>query len=125
MNRVMKEEARKHQAAREGLSESELRELELYEARKRKLESRARNIHFELFPEEYDFMMDSISDAKDRRRGINPMSEEYTECANARRKELGVSPLGPNGMPVSKESWEVAYIEAERKLHPVTTGGNS
>ena len=32
---------------------------------------------YELFSEEQDHMFDSISDAKDRAKGINPMSNEY------------------------------------------------
>lgn len=111
MNRAKKEEARKLREAYENMSKKELEELD----RKRQIEALARGIHHELFPEEYDFMMDSISDAKDRRRGINPMSEEYTERVNARRKELSVPPLGPNGLPTCKTSWEVAYAEAEKR----------
>ncbi|GAA3977732.1 hypothetical protein [Allohahella marinimesophila] len=109
MNRAEKEMAKKHAEERKGLSEAEYRQLDLAEALGRK-------VHYEMFPEEYDFKMDSISDAKDRRRGKNPMSSEYTDKVNARRKELGVSPLGTNGMPTDNSSEEAARQEALRRL---------
>lgn len=112
MNKAKKEAARKLREAYENLSPEELQEFE----RNRRIESLAEQIHHELFPEEYDFMMDSISDAKDRRRGINPMSDDHTAKVNARREELGVSPLGDNGMPTDNSSWEVAHAEAIRRL---------
>lgn len=112
MNKAKKEEARKLREAYENLSKEELKEFE----RKRRIEALAEQIHVELFPEEYDFMMDSTSDANDRRRGINPMSADYTAKVNARREELGVSPLGGNGMPTDNSSWDVASAEAIRRL---------
>ena len=72
MNKATKEAARKLREAYENLSQEELQEFE----RKQRIKSVAEQIHCEFFPEEYDFMMDSISDAKDRRRGINPMSDD-------------------------------------------------
>jgi hypothetical protein len=109
MNRAEKEIAKKRAEERRDLSDEECRKLDLAEALEKK-------VHYEMFPEEYDFMMDSISDAKDRRRGENPMSSEYTAKVNARRKELGVSPLGPNGMPTDKSSEEATRKEAFRRL---------
>ena len=112
MNKAKKEEARKLRETYENLSPEELQEFE----RKQRIMALAKEIHSEMFPEEYDFMMDSNADANDRRRGINPMSEEYTERVNARRKELDVPPLGPDGLPTCRASWEVAYAEAEKRL---------
>lgn len=112
MNRAKKEEAKKLREAYESMSPEELEEFE----RKRRIKSLAERIHSELFPEEYDFMMDSIADAKDRRRGLNPMNADYTTKVNARREELGVSPLADNGMPTDNSSWEVAHAEAIRRL---------
>jgi hypothetical protein len=109
MNRVEKEMAKKRAAKREGLSDEEVRKLDLYE-------TMVKEIHFELFPEEYDCMMDSNADATDRRRGKNPMNSEYTEKVNTRRKEMGVPPLGANGMPTDNRSWEVAKEEAQRQM---------
>jgi len=54
---------------------------------------RATELHAALFPEEYDCVYDSISEAKDRRRGISPMSAEYIAKTNARRKLLGFAPF--------------------------------
>lgn len=116
MNRAKKEEARKNRQAREGLSDRQLEELEANEAHERKLAALAKNIHHEMFPEEYDFMMDSNSDATRRRRGINPMRAEYTERVNARRKQLGVPPLGSDGLPTCRTSWDIAYTEAKKRL---------
>ena len=48
-------------------------------------------LHLILFPEEYDHMCDSHCDAKDRRRGINPMSQAYQDEVNQRRAQLGVA----------------------------------
>ena len=53
-------------------------------------------IHYHYFPEEYDFHYDSLADARDRKRGIDPMSQDYTEGVNARRVALGVQPLNEN-----------------------------
>ncbi len=53
----------------------------------------ARELHAALFPEEYDHMYDSRSEAKDRLRSINPMNAEYIEKANALRAQLGFAPF--------------------------------
>lgn len=52
--------------------------------------------HSKLFPEEYDCMYDSVSEAKARRRGINPMRESYQKEVNLRRLKLGVKPYMGN-----------------------------
>lgn len=112
MNKVKKEEARKLREAYENLSPMELQEFE----QQRRIKALAKQVHSEMFPEEYDFMMDSIADVKDRRRGINPMSADYTARVNARREVLGVSPLGASGMPIDNSSWDVASTEALKRL---------
>jgi len=68
------------------------------ENKKRLKEIEARNaplndLHSELFPEEYDFIYDSIADKRDRNSGINPMSQEYQDRVNKRRLEMGVAPF--------------------------------
>ena len=110
MNRVAKEMAKKRAEAVKGLSVEEVFKLD-------QLKLLTKKVHFEMFPEEYDEQMDSISDANDRLRGKNPMRAEYVAKVNDRRKVLGVSPLGDNGMPTDKESWEVAHTEANRRCH--------
>lgn len=59
-----------------------------------------------LFPEETDFMGDSISEAKGRRQGINPMSKEYQARVAERRVSFGVSPLTESGLAADNSSLE-------------------
>lgn len=61
-------------------------------------------------------MGDSISEAKDRRRGINPMSEEYTNKVNERRRQMGVSPLGKDGQASDATSSDYADKIVQEKL---------
>lgn len=74
------------------------------------------------FPEEYDFVYDSILESKERRQGKNPMHRDYNEIVNRRRLELGVSPLGKNGKPTDLSSEEKALewaIEHFEELQPL------
>ena len=116
MNRHRKEEIRKYQEAREGLTTKEIEELDRQEAYLEKVGSLANELHHKLFPEEYDHMYDSISDANDRSRGICPMNPEYIKKVQARRAELGVDPLVANGLPVSNESYALCRKLAEERL---------
>ena len=50
-------------------------------------------LHSKLFPEEYDCQYDSHLDSQERKRGINPMSEEYQLKVNLRRFVMGVEPF--------------------------------
>ena len=45
-------------------------------------------------------MSDSILDAKEIAKGINPMSKEYQQKVAKKRKNLGVSPLSNSGESV-------------------------
>jgi hypothetical protein len=85
-------------------------EKEAYKNRKEKqVEDKIKlldKLHQSLFPEEFDFMMDSIEDTRDRKRGKNPMNIEYQEKINSRRESLGVLPLKENGMPADNGSKE-------------------
>ncbi|MEP3561268.1 MAG: hypothetical protein ABJM19_08485 [Marinobacter sp.] len=116
MNRYKAEEARKRREARAGLSELEIKRLDVDEDRESLITDLARKIHIERFPEEYDHYHDSIADAADRSRGINPMSVDYIAKIAEKRRRDGVAPLGDDGMPVSTDSWEIAYREAEAQL---------
>lgn len=49
-------------------------------------------LHLELFSEEYDYIYDSVADARDRSKGINPMSQAYIDKTNERRINMGVKP---------------------------------
>lgn len=64
-------------------------------------------LHGLFFSEESDWMYDDAWSKNDRKQGINPMSEAYTNRVNQKRKLLGVSPLGSDGMPVDGSSREL------------------
>jgi len=67
----------------------------------------AKKLHMQLFPDEYQFMNDSIADASDRKFGINPVSQEYLNKVSIRRQRFGLSVLGKNGDAVAGESLEL------------------
>lgn len=96
-NRWKKEETRKKKEARIGLSFEEINDLDAVEEAEEKLLEEITKFHIKLFPEEYDHMGDSITDANERRRGTNPMSDEYIERTNERRKKLGFGPVSLYG----------------------------
>ncbi|MGF1719157.1 hypothetical protein L4D20_03825 [Vibrio kyushuensis] len=51
-----------------------------------------RQLHVQLFPEEYDFHYDSNVEIRQRNKGINPMSEDYQKEVNIHRLSMGVEP---------------------------------
>ena len=116
MNRLEKEKRRKYLEARAGKSPEEIAEIDRKETFEEELRGLAQEIHEERFPEEYDFMYDSTADAADRKRGKNPMRAEYIAEVAARRARLGVSPLGADGLPTQRDTWELAYEEAKSRL---------
>ncbi len=116
MNRYKKEEARQAQAASVGLTEQELAEQAREQALQNEIDQRARSIHAERFPEEYDHYYDSTADAADRQRGINPMSAEYIATVAARREELGVSPLSEAGLPTDDSSWQHVFSDVRDQI---------
>jgi hypothetical protein len=103
-NRQKKEEEKKRREARRGLSSGDVKALDDKEAADERLSAEARKLHGDLFPEEYDFMLDSSTDVRERRKGNNPMSDEYTEKVSRRREELGFERLSSNGFAVSDET---------------------
>lgn len=117
MNRFKAEEARKRRKARDGLSEPEIKRLDADELRERLITELARKIHIEKFPEEYDHYNDSIADAADRRNGISPMNADYIAKITEKRRQQGVTPLAPNGLPQSDDTWKIAYSEAKARLN--------
>lgn len=74
-------------------------------------------LHHYYFPEEYDYVYDSISEAKERKRGVNPMSQEYTDKTNARRNQLGVSALDSAGEAQDDSSISFASEVAEKQVY--------
>jgi hypothetical protein len=71
------------------------------------LQQLGRELHAELFTEEYDHMYDSASEAKDRQRGKNPMNAKNVEKMNALRAQLGFTPfsVGPDASNDDTYSW--------------------
>tara|TARA_Y100000385_G_scaffold127843_1_gene133062 strand:+ start:373 stop:927 length:555 start_codon:yes stop_codon:yes gene_type:complete len=80
-----------------------------------------KQLHIELFSEEYDKIYDSISDAKERAKGINPMSKEYQLKVAKKRKKLGVSQLSSSGDSVDDSSWELCKEEFEERKNNTST----
>ena len=81
----------------------------------------AKKIHLKVFSEEYDYMYDSLVDAKDRSNGINPLSEEYQERINLKRKKFGVSKLAKNGLNLDDSSMEVCKKEFKARKNKQRT----
>lgn len=63
------------------------------------------------FPEEFDFTQDDNVAAKQRRKGINPMRQEYIDHANGRRMSMGIKPFMPTEK--SPEAHKMAMADAE------------
>lgn len=85
----------------------------------------ALELHVALFPEEYDHVYDSISEAKGRLRGENPMNAEYIERTNNRRAELGFLPydVGRTARNENTLSWvkENLTLGKEAELRDIVT----
>jgi hypothetical protein len=64
-----------------------------------------RKRHIELFPEEYDHMFDSISDARERQKGRSPADLEHMARVNETRMEMGFEPLSENGYATSRDTF--------------------
>ena len=76
------------------------------------LQQLGRELHAELFPEEYHHMYDSTSEAKDRQRGKNPMNAEYVEKMNSLRAQLGFTAfnVGPDASNDDTYSWVIEKL---------------
>lgn len=66
---------------------------------------RVRARHIELFPEEYDHMFDSFSDARERQKGRSPMNADHLAAANASRMAMGFEPLSESGYATSRDTY--------------------
>ena len=109
MNRAKKEFLKAYNKAREGLTPTEIEELDKAEAKAEIITERVSEVHSELFPEEYDFIYDDHVDYNGRNKGENPMSAEYIERINKKRVDAGSSPLSENGMSVSSDTRDYCY----------------
>ncbi len=81
----------------------------------------AKKLHIELFPEEYDKILDSILEAKERSLGINPMSKEYQLKVGKKREHLGVSPLSISGESIDDSSWQLCLKEIKARKNKLKT----
>jgi len=117
MNRYRKEELRRRREAREGLTPEEVADLDHREAEAASFEDEVRSWHSRIFTEEYDHMYDSIADARDRDRGVNPMSQEYIARVNARRAALGFADYmdTDSDLPLDTQSWVRDLLRAEKR----------
>ena len=70
-----------------------------------------KELHRQLFSEEYDYFGDSYSDARDRAAGKSPMNKDYQEKVRKKRALLGVDQLSESGMPMSELSLEFCKKE--------------
>lgn len=89
MNRVKKEELKRYQEARKGLTPEQIATVDAREAAEKHFAEDVQQMHRRLFPEEYDFFYDDFVDAQRRAQGTNPMPEEYIARTDARRAALG------------------------------------
>ena len=136
---MKKEELRRYREAREGLSPEEVAELDRRGREEQAFEKEVQLWHGRIFREEDDFYFDSGADARDRARGINPMSERYIRRTDARRRALGFAGYMDKepDLPSDTRGWvremqrdgrreelETAYArvvveeEAPREIHP-------
>lgn len=72
--------------------------------------------HLELFPEEYDYVYDSVVEAKERAKGVNPMSQAYIDEVNDRRVSMGVKPYFiTDNSPINHRNASTSplYIDSE------------
>lgn len=104
MNRIKKEELRKYREARAGLSLEEIEALDRREAEEKAFEDQSQLWHGRLFPEEYDFLLDSNADASERALGKNPMSDSFVARTDARRKALVFAGYMDDGIPLPRDT---------------------
>ena len=81
----------------------------------------AKEIHLKVFSEEIDYMHDSLVDAQDRSNGLNPMSEDYKDRINLKRKKFGVSTLATNGLSLDNSSMDLCIKEFEARKNKQRT----
>jgi len=116
MNRAKKEEKRKYQEARKGKTAEEIAVIDAQDIVNEQIHRVAKLLHGSLFSEEYDLMSDSISDAHDRKKGINPMSEEYIKKVDDKRRVLGFSSLSSSGQTTTNDTMEYCLRIAKGAL---------
>jgi hypothetical protein len=109
MNRFKKEEKRKYLEKRKGKTADEIAEIDNQETVEQAIEFISDCLHSKIFKEEYDHLFDGISDYAARRRGINPMSDDYIKRMAVKRECLGVSQLSSSGLSESSDSNDFCF----------------
>ena len=104
MNRMKKEELKIYQQQSKGLSSEEVELLDVVLKIRQQIERLSESLRCHIFPEEFDFQFDDYADYTDRRREVNPMSQTYSDKMNQKRQNLGIEPLGKDGMCRSLDS---------------------
>ena len=91
----------------EYLTDYEIEEIRKVQRTPNNFSGQVNDLKYALFSEEWDFMGDSMADSKDRSRGINPMSQDYTNRVNRKRKAFGVNPIyeGGHDSDISSDSF--------------------
>lgn len=79
------------------LTQYEIEQLREVQKTRTDFSTQVEDLKYAIFGEEWNFMGDSFTDSKDRSRGVSPMSREYIERVNKKRKAFGVSPLNNTG----------------------------
>ena len=103
MNRLKKEELKQYNEATKNLGQEDKKIYDLILQFNEKFESMAKQLQSTIFPEETDFILDSNVDAQERKRGNNPMTQEYIEKANEKRVRMGFQPLNESGYAVDSD----------------------
>lgn len=93
MNKFKKEEDNKYQEIVKNMNEDDKKNYDFLLNLQNDFERLIKELHVKLFPEEFDFMLDSNADVYRREKGENPMSEEYINRTNDKRIKLGFLPL--------------------------------
>ena len=82
-----------------------------------------RKRHIELFPEEYDHMFDSFSDARERQKGRNPTNPKDIARINESRVKMGFEPLSERGYAVNQDTYR--YVEQRLRAGEELSSVNS
>jgi len=92
---------------KEYLTEKEIEKLKEIRRKPANFSAQVKELQTVLFSEETDLMLDSGVDANERAKGINPMSQEYTDRVNNKRILFGVSKLNESGYAKDNSSLQI------------------
>jgi len=99
MTKMKKLKNHQYSELTKNMSEEDKNIYDLLLSLQNNFDKQVKQLHVELFKEEYDFMYDSGVDASERTKGNNPMSSEYIEKRDKKRVALGFNPLEKDGEP--------------------------